>query len=262
METEAQAVRQQERGAFPHTTKDAKPGPELFPLFGGFLVNAVFLLMTSAMLVGQAAEKKATPPAPGPTPAVAAASGPNCGNSDPCGCEGFGQRLRNKLKGLFNRDACDTCQPATCQPSHAHVSFFKKSCDDCGRSRLINWQPTHRPQTCAPTCNDPCANGGLNILGKLRAIFQRRDNCCEGGISSPAAPKKAGEPIQNPGKKMPATTPTTPVVPKTAKPQEVRIETIPVPIAPSIIPVVPNSPAVEITPVPAPRIEGTNRDPF
>ncbi len=241
-------------------------------------MNAAFLLMTSAMLVGQAGEKVPVPAkvAPAPAPIVASsACGSNCGNSDPCGCEGFGHRLRGRLRGLFNRDTCDTCQPATCQTSHSHFSLFRRSgCDDCGPARVWNWQPKHtHHQTCAPTCNDPCANNGLNILGRLRGIFHRRDTgCCEGGCSSPVttttAPAKAGEPIQNPGKKMPdapKTTPnTTPVVPKTTKPQEVRIETpAPVsPVAPSIIPAVPNTPTVEITPVPAPspRVEGS--DPF
>ncbi len=229
-------------------------------------MNAAFLLMTSALLAGQAAEKKAAPATATPAPAVASACG--SGGCDPCGCEGFGHRLRDRLRGLFKRDNCDTCQPATCAPAHhSHVSLFNRGCNDCG-PRVWNWQPACKPQTCAPTCNDPCAKGGLNILAKLRAKFHRNDACCDGGCSSPvtAAPPATSQPLPNPGKKMPSTTPTTPA-PK-AKPQEVRIDTPPAPtapIAPSVIPVVPNGPAaVEITPlpVPAPRIETNGRDPF
>jgi len=208
-------------------------------------VNAAFLLVTGAMLVGQGGDKKTTPVPPPAAPAVA-----SCGH-DPCGCEGWGHRLRERLGGLFNRNNCDACKPTTCC---AHKPAPAPTCDTGCRTKLLNWQPhCHAPKACAPanTCTDPCGHASFNLLSKLRDRFHRND-CCDGGCGTTAAPVKSGEKIDAP-KKMPD-------APKKTN-TEVRIESQPAPIA---IQPIPTPSAVEITPVPVPvpRVEGDRRDPF
>ena len=222
-------------------------------------MNAAFLLVSSALLVGQ-------PASPAPAPAMVASS---CGQS--CGCEGSGHSLRDRLRGLFSRDCSDACKPAPCHTHHAHTSFFKSSCsscnDTCCKAKVWTWTPKCRePRACAPAaCDDKCGHGH-NILGKLRDRFSRGSSCCDTGCGSNGcsagapAPMKAVEKVEPP-KKMPAE--NIPVKPK-AKPQEdVRSEPAPVPFA---VPVTPDVPSVEIVPVPAPvpapRVEGARRDPF
>ena len=223
-------------------------------------MNAAFLLVTTALLVGQGGDKKPAPP-----PAAPAAVASSCGQ-DNCGCDGFGHRLRDKLRGLFNRNSCDSCQPTTCQTSHcAPTPIFKSSCEDACKPK---WHIQHTHTSCAPaTCTDSCAGGGLNILGKLRDRFKRGDACCDGGCASTSAstcssgvtiPAKMGEKIDTAPKKMPV----DPKADPKKKPQEVRIETQSAPFAPNVIQVTPSVPSVEITPVPAPRVEGDRRDPF
>ncbi len=204
-------------------------------------MNAAFLLVTGAMLVGQAGDKKPAPPA-APAAPVAAAS---CGNCDSCGCETWGHKLRDRLQGLFHRDNCDSCQPTTC---HEHKPLFKTGCQE--------------PKCAAPTCADPCGGHSFNFLSKLRDRFGRNE-CCDGGCSSgacggTAAPAPAAEPVAPP-KKMPKETVPAPKKTNT----EVQIDTPPATIAtPAVIEPLPNPPAVEITPVPVPRVEGAPRDPF
>jgi hypothetical protein len=217
-------------------------------------VNAAFLLVTGAMLVGQGDKKPATPTPPPPAPAAAA----SCCSSDPCGCESWGHRLRDRLSGHFNRNNCDSCQPSCCDQKPAHTSCGNSCNNSCGTTRL--W---HRNScdTCAPapTCTDACGgHGGFNFLGRLRDRFGRNDCCCDGGCGSTAAPapKSSGEPIAPP-KKMPVETPK-----KTTT--EVRINTPPVSTVttPNTIQPLRTAPAVEITPVPVPRVDGDRRDPF
>ena len=222
-------------------------------------MNAAFLLVTSALLVGQPgiAEKK-----PVPTPVVTAAPAPVAVGSgccqDSCGGEAFGHRLRDKLRGMFSRNSCDSCQPTTC-----HAPVCKPACEETCKPK---WFAHCTHKSCAPaTCNDSCERGGLNLFGKLRERFHRADSCCDSGCASggcsgtgaPAImPGKTGEKIEGPAKKMPGD------APKEKKPQEVRIETQSAPYTPNVIQVTPTFPSVEITPVPAPRVEGDRRDPF
>ena len=64
-----------------------------------------------------------------------------------------------------------------------------------------------------------------------------------------------------PAKKMPTPGETVPAPKKTDT--EVRIDTPPATIAaPAVIEPLPTPPAVEVTPVPVPRVEGAPRDPF
>jgi len=214
-------------------------------------VNAAFLLVTSAMLVGQAGDAggdKKPPPSP---PAVAS----SCGHD--CDCDGYGHRLRDRLRGMFSRDCCDACQPTTCPTHHVHTPSYNSCCDDACKTRFWNWQPRcrehqcHAQHACAPAaCEDSCQHG---ILSRLRDRFQRGDRCCDSGCST-VAPAKSGEKIDTTPKKMPADPG------KDKKPQEVRNEKQPVPFA---VPMNPAVPSVEVTPSPpAPRIEGGRRDPF
>ena len=188
-------------------------------------MNAAFLLVTSALLVGQAGDKKAPAPA-APAPVVASSCGPTCG-SDAC-CGTVGHQLRGRLRGLFNRcDSCDTCKPA-CEPKPACCAPVKTCCDACERP---------------------------SFLSKLRERFRRHDACCESTCTTcgatPAAPAK-GETVPAPGKKMPD-------APK-GKAVDIRIENTP---APNAITVAPSAPAIEeAIPVPAPRVDGARRDPF
>jgi hypothetical protein len=204
-------------------------------------VNAAFLLVSSALLIGQAGgavdkDKKAPTPTPTPTPAVVSSG---CCQDSCCG-DGFGHRLRDRLRGLFNRNNCDCCQPTTC----CHRAPVARGCDDC-RTRA------HGHNHCASSC-DSCDRG--NFLGRLRERFRRGDSCCDGGCgtSCGSAPAKTGEKIDNP-KKMP-----DPGKDKDKRPQEVRFQNQG---NPNVIQVTPTVPSVEITPVPAPRVEGDRRDP-
>jgi hypothetical protein len=215
-------------------------------------VNAAFLLVTSAMLVGQAgggAGDKKSEPLPGAPKVVAASS---CGPD--CGCDGFGHRLRDKLRGAFSRD-CDSCKPtACCHEKHARTPLFSCRCEEACKPKLWKWEPTcreHKPHCASTKCSDACDSGCF--LDRLRGAF-KRDRCCD---SCGAAPVKSGEKIDAPKQ-----------LPKGGdkKRQEVRIEEQPAPLTPNAIPSVPS---VEIVPVPvpaptapAPRVDGDRRDPF
>src|SRR5438477_12636951 len=81
------------------------------PPYGGFLVNAAFVLVTSAWLAGQAAAPPpppAKPPATTVAPAAPAACGSSCGTS--CGgdcntcCDSCGKGgLLGRFRGLFSK---------------------------------------------------------------------------------------------------------------------------------------------------------------
>jgi hypothetical protein len=228
------------------------------------------------MLVGQGGDKKtvtAPPPAMTAPAPVAVSSGCGC---DPCGCEGFGHRLRHRLGGLFNRNNCDSCQPSTCAPACAPAP----ACNTC-QSRIVAWQPrSHSHNACAPaTSCDSCGNGHVGIFERLRGSFARGgSSCCDGGCSSggcgnsgygPGAggtivpPAKGSEPIVNPPKKLPVEKVPAPVNPPPAKKAgSVSIETHASPATPNTISVAPSIPSVELAPAPAPRVEGDRRDPF
>jgi hypothetical protein len=238
---------------------------QIFTHNGGILVNAAFLLVTSAMLVGQAGGDKKPAPTPPPAaaaPVVSTGCGPSgCGCNDACGCDSFGHKLRDRLRSLFARNSCDTCD--TCKPAptcHTHTPLLKKSCDTCDSCRPSVWtwqRRCHEPacNTCAPKTCDTCGCGSHAFLDRLREGFRRKECCdtCSTCGSAPAAPPAKVEPIAPP-KKMPDTK-----KPEEKKPAQVRIATPPAPI--------PTVPTVEITPepsavVPVPRVEGDRRDPF
>jgi len=263
-------------------------------------VNAALLLVTSACFLGQAEGKKIAPVPPPVTTApivssapaygagygagagAGAACGPNCGTD--CGNDcGSGHRFGSRLRGMFNRDSCDTCQP-TCN-THTHTRST-----GCCDSSYRTW--TWRTHSCASNnnCNtcDSCDNGGF--FSRCRSLFQRRGNSCDscnscasGGVYSPGTgypgtgypgtgypgtviPGIPQEKIAPPLDKMPNPPKVAP------KGTEVRIETQPNSIPqiatppavtpPAIIPPAPAVPNLD-TPsaVPAPR-DGDRREPF
>jgi hypothetical protein len=235
-------------------------------------VNAAFLLVTSAMLVGQAGDKKPVTPPPAMAPVAS-----SCGSS--CECEGFGHRFRDRLRGFFNRDTCDSCQPA-CH-THTHTPLFRSSCESACRPKIWTWErPCHEAcapachthtHACASGCSDPCER---SLLARLRERLQR-DRCCDSGCASGgcASGGCAGttvgtspvpvmkEKVDPPAKKLPVEGPKEKEKAKKVVGEEVRVEPAPVPFA---VPVSPTAPSVEIIPVPtpAPRVEGARRDPF
>ncbi len=222
-------------------------------------MNAAFLLMTSALVVGQAGGGTAKTPAPPPVttaPVVSSGCGAGgCGSccQDTCGCESFGHRLRDRLRGLFNRNSCcDTC--STCAPACQTHARSCDTCDSCA-PRAWTWQRRCHEScnTCTSscnTCNDSCGCRTHSFLDRFR-----RNSCCEtcntcnscGGAAPVATPPGKVEPIAPP-KKMPEP-------PKTGDKKPGQALGVPNPI-----PAIPTAPTVELTPapsaVPVPRVEG------
>jgi hypothetical protein len=156
-----------------------------FILEGGSIVNAAFLLVTSAWLAGQAAPPPPAQPAPPyahahPAPAAPAASSACCDTGCDSCCEGG---LLARLRGWFRRhdDCCDTCDTHKPAPPPA------PSHHDCGG------------------CQDECGCG-QGLLARLRGWFRRDDCCdgcatdCSGTAAAPAAhaPPRPPEPIKAP----------------------------------------------------------------
>jgi hypothetical protein len=192
--------------------------------------------MTSALLVGQAGDKKAPPPAATPAPVAS-----SCGSD--CGCNG-GHRFRDRF---HSRDCCDSA-PTACH-TRERQPLFHSRCGDACSSRSWSW---HREPKCCetkPACNNDCCER-QGFLSRLRERFHR-DRCCDTGCATTTSspPPKKIEKIDTPPKKL-----------EKGKEGEV-FETR---SAPNAIQVTPTAPAVEIVPVPppAPRIEGGRRDPF
>ena len=192
-------------------------------------MNAAILLVSSAWMAGQ------TPDVIIPVHhAHSASCGTNCGD----GChEGFGHRLRERIRGLFQRDCCDPCpQPRCHEPrcrehrchERCHVSHCHNDCDSSwGHGQL--WERIRGAFHRDCGCNTGCRTG-----------------CCRSG-ATPAA-----EPLKDQPRKMP-----TKNEPK--KGQEARVITPPA----QTVPAFQNAPAIAPTPAVAPRIiENDTRNPF
>ena len=127
------------KGAFP-CIKEADLGPTSTH-YGGILVNAAFLLVTSACLMGQTTEIRNAPTPPVTSaPIVASNAGTNYGNyggscDSGCGCEQYRQKLCDRLKGMFKKGCNDGCQPTTCHTPRQTTS----SCDSC-QPKIHAWK--------------------------------------------------------------------------------------------------------------------------
>lgn len=235
---------------------------------GGILVNAAFLLVTSAWFAGQTPAP--APAAPGPavvSSAQGCGSGGCGGGCDSC-CSGghswFGGGGR--LGGLFHRNSCcDTCNTCdSCGSGHSWGSRFSgwggwgHGCNSCNTC-----------QTSCNTCDSGCGHGGgLFSGGRLRGLFHRNSCCdtcstCDGGCGStgmvggapvPTPAPTGGEQLTNPPKKMPSTTPAPAPAPAQ---KQVRINNTPG----TTTPFVPNTPNIEVVPPPVPSLEAERRDP-
>jgi len=250
-------------------------------------VNAAFLLVTSAMLVGQAggAPKVVTPAPASPAPVVASGCGAGgCGYScDSSCCDSFGHRLRTRFGGLFHRctscNTCDTCSTPTPVYHAPRIHTGCNTCNSCETPRAWTWQRRchDHSNTGCNTCNtSSCGCGSEGYFDRLRGHFRRNDcntcNTCNscgsngtvtGGTVTTAPPVK-GEKIDTAPKKMPVEAPKTPAPEKipvpekkvpTPAPGKVMIDNVPAPIAPSAIPAIPVTPRVEVVapaPTPAP----------
>lgn len=206
-------------------------------------MNAAILLVSSAWMAGQ------TPEVIIPVNHAHSASA-SCGSGCGSACCDSGPRLRDRIRGLFQRgDCCDPC-PQTCSQPRCHSFQWpqlnlghrcQSSCDTCG----------HRQHHAS--C-DSCGHGDL--FGRIRGMFNRDCGCSSGcntgccGSSSTTTP--AAEPLKDQPKKMPS---------KSAEPkkgQEARVITPP---AQAPLPAIQNAPT--IAPVIAPRItDNDTRNPF
>ena len=188
-------------------------------LYGGILVNAALLLVSSAWMAGQ-------------TPDViipvnhATSCGTNCGSS----CCDSGPRWRDRLRGLFHRDRCqdDCAQPCPqprCQPCP------QPRCQPCPQPRCqpacpqprchVVCQPQCRPQpACGHRCRSSCDDHGRahsscgddcgrgRLFERIRNAFHRDRGCC--GDCGPACVSEhtpghaPAEPLREQPKKMPS----------------------------------------------------------
>jgi len=228
------------------------PEPSLTQ-FGGYLVNAAFLLVTTAWLAG--ADPVAAPAAPAApaTAAPAVVSSSSCNSCGSCGdaCCDSGHTLCGRLKGLF--------------ASHRHDSCG--SCETCAAPAPKCCAPAPKPccPAPAPACNscgtshDSCGCGSFG--GRLRGLFHRTSSCCETtacsdcGAAPATAPAPAGkaEPIpapkEAPAQKMPNSAPPAKSV------QIITPESAPIPVS---------TPALEVAPAIVPNVPANadRKEPF
>ena len=174
-------------------------------------MNAAFLLMTTTWFSAGQVPATPVPATPAPAAPVVAACGGGCGIgcSDPCGCDSFGQRLREHLRGLLARREC--CAPVVAQPVCPKViSCIQPRCDrpvrewhwpvlfnrDCRVPAPAACAPVRAPvcNTCntCNTCSDPC---GPSILERIRAHFRHNDcNVCGNATVVPPT-EKINQPV-------------------------------------------------------------------
>jgi hypothetical protein len=250
---------------------------------GGILVNAAFLLVTSAWFTCQT---PTTPPATAPAgapapvigtgPAITSSSlgcgGGGCGATgyDGCGCDsGCGSSWGGKLRGLFHRNSCNTCD--TCNTCNTGCFGGGGGCGLFSR-----FGGGHNSCNTCNTCDTGC---GSSWGGRLKGLFHR-NSCCDTGCGcdgcgsgyggfgggvyggsaagmptpAPGTTVPGGEALPNAPKKLP----TTPVVPKIENKGQVRINNTP---ATTGAPFAPATPSVEVVPPAVPSLEAERRDP-
>jgi hypothetical protein len=204
-------------------------------LYGGILVNAAILLVSSAWMAGQ------TPDVIIPVQhAQPAACGNNCCN-DSCH-QGICAKLRERCRGLFQRDHCDSCSQPRCQTFH-HCERQHCERQHCER-------PHH--ERCCQSHNACDSCGHTSLLERIRNAFHR-DRCCDNGCCNSTSGSAPGaEPLKDQPKKMPTKEKT--------KAEEARVITTP---GQAPLPAIENAPAIQSAPALAPRtLENDNRNPF
>lgn len=252
---------------------------------GGNLVNAAFLLVSSALLVGQTTPAPGAKPGPAPgpapvtsAPAVVSSSGPgctNCGGGNVYGGGFYGggccdtgcndccsSSRHGRFRGLFSRHnrGCDSCFD-TCNSCCGGYATYTSGCN---------------------SCNDCCGSSSGGLFGRFRGLFSRHHNsgCCDTGCYSgcgngcagggcagvtPYAPGTVnptpgggGEVIGTPPTKMPKGTPPAGKGKDGAAPKEVRINNAPVTGAP----IAPATPNIEVAPPAVPNLDADRKEPF
>jgi hypothetical protein len=196
-------------------------------------VNAAFLLVTSACLMGDAPPAGATvtpdkpaPAAAAPAPVYTGAPGYNgvpangggcgCGSYDTggcgCGCEseGWFSKLKGHLRRHGGECGCETAE---------------SSCG-CGGEGFLSRLKGHFGSSCSSCGESSCGCGGESFFGRLKGHFRHSSDCGCGGYETggscgcnghdgyngwnggvaPGAP--VGEPVKapkdlDPGKKLP-----------------------------------------------------------
>ncbi len=174
------------------------------------LVNAAFLLVTTAWFAADAAPAKPAPVVSSAPVASASVSG-CCGSTSSCGCESdccCKPSLMQRLKARFQRDKCcecnscgSSCGTTSCSSGCASSSSCRASSSSCCGSTTT--------ASCCDSCNSCCKP---SLMDRLRARMNRNkcceSSCCDSGCgATPSATMpKAAEPIpapKDPGKKMP-----------------------------------------------------------
>lgn|GEM_PF-5591010 len=213
-------------------------------------MNAAILLVSSAWMVGQT-----------PEVIIPVNHASSCGSSCGTSCCDSRPTLRDRIRGLFQRDCCNT---ACAQPRCHEVRCHEPRCHE-PRCHSFQWPQLNLGNRCHSSC-DPCGHrahhascdscGHSDLLDRIRGMFQRdcgcnagcHTRCCTSG-SSPAA-----EPLKEQPKKMPSKSNE----PK--KGEEARVITSP---AQAPLPAIQNAPALAPAPAIAPRIiENDTRNPF
>ncbi len=202
-------------------------------LYGGILVNAAILLVSSAWMAGQ------TPDVIIPVQhhAQPAACGGHSGGCNDACHEGICARLR----GLFHREnnCCDSCAQPRCQTFHCPQRHHR----DHGCQ-------THDHGCQAHNACDSCGHEHGRLLDRIRGAFHRDCGCDNGCSTSGSAP--GAEPLKEQPKKMPTK--------EKAKAEEARVITTP---GQAPLPAIQNAPAIQSAPALAPRvIENDTRNPF
>jgi hypothetical protein len=185
--------------------------PKFVP-YGGKLVNAAFLLVTTAWLAGADAAPTAAPATP---PAATSSCTGDCGAC--CDHEGLWSKLKGRLH--HGDDCCEPCPKPKCAPAPKCKpcdTCPKESCLDKLKSRLHHADDCNAcaKPACAPapkatcgSCGSCCEETlGSKLKGKLHGLLHHDKDCCN---DCGTAPGKGGEPIKapkdgEPGKKLPS----------------------------------------------------------
>jgi len=130
-----------------------------------FLVNAAFLLVTTAWLAG--ADQPAPSAATVDPPAATASCCGDCGS-------GCGHGFLEKFRGLFHHDCCES----SCKPTCAHEC--KPTCVKECKPKCVQECKPKCVKECKPVCEKSCCDSCRpRLLERLRGLFHK--DCCDSG---------------------------------------------------------------------------------